>query len=152
MKSYGDRFRWIRKEFNLTQSDFSDKLKISRSHVANIEINKKEPSDIIISAVCNEFCVNEVWLRTGEGEPFVNLNALLFTKYGVNPFLNKLFEEGIADPAIKAMLVSGKGADNENAALSVQEQKMIDLYRSLDSKAQSVVLEFINSVVRLSKE
>ena len=54
----------------LTQAQFADKINLSRNFVAMIEIGQREPSDRTISDICREFNVNEVWLRTGEGEPF----------------------------------------------------------------------------------
>jgi transcriptional regulator with XRE-family HTH domain len=64
------RIRYIRQEMDLTQAQFADKINLSRNFVAMIEIGQREPSDRTISDICREFNVNEVWLRTGEGEPF----------------------------------------------------------------------------------
>lgn len=66
-----DRFKELRKELNVTQQEFADKLKISRNFVAQIEIGSKVPSDRTIDDVCREFNVNEEWLRTGNGDMFV---------------------------------------------------------------------------------
>lgn len=65
-----DRFKELRKELNVTQQEFADKLKISRNFVAQIEMGSKVPSDRTIDDVCREFNVNEEWLRSGTGEPF----------------------------------------------------------------------------------
>lgn len=64
------RIRYIRQEMDLTQAQFADKINLSRNFVAMIEIGQREPSDRTISDICREFNVNEVWLRTGEGDPF----------------------------------------------------------------------------------
>ena len=66
-----DRFKELRKELNVTQQEFADKLKISRNFVAQIEIGSKVPSDRTIDDVCREFNVNEEWLRTGNGDMFI---------------------------------------------------------------------------------
>lgn len=65
-----DRFKELRKELNVTQQEFADKLKISRNFVAQIEIGSKVPSDRTIDDVCREFNVNEEWLRSGTGGMF----------------------------------------------------------------------------------
>lgn len=54
-----DRFKELRKELNVTQQEFADKLKISRNFVAQIEMGSKVPSDRTIDDVCREFNVNE---------------------------------------------------------------------------------------------
>ena len=66
-----DRFKELRKELNVTQQEFADKLKISRNFVAQIEMGSKVPSDRTIDDVCREFNVNEEWLRTGNGDMFI---------------------------------------------------------------------------------
>ena len=66
-----DRFKELRKELNVTQQEFADKLKISRNFVAQIEMGSKVPSDRTSDDVCREFNVNEEWLRTGNGDMFV---------------------------------------------------------------------------------
>lgn len=66
-----DRFKELRKELNVTQQEFADKLKISRNFVAQIEMGSKVPSDRTIDDVCREFNVSEEWLRTGNGDMFV---------------------------------------------------------------------------------
>jgi len=68
-----DRIRRIRKELNLTQQEFADRIGIERGIVANYEIGRNEPTDAVISLICRGFDVNEEWLRTGEGDMFIEL-------------------------------------------------------------------------------
>lgn len=67
----GERLKKLRKALNLTQQEFSDKLKISRSNIATYEVGKSDPAEAVINLICREFNVSETWLRTGEGEMFV---------------------------------------------------------------------------------
>lgn len=75
--SVNDRIKLLRtvllKEKNnkkYTQKEFSDILGLSENFIWQIEKGDRDPSDRTISDICREFGVNEVWLRTGEGEPF----------------------------------------------------------------------------------
>lgn len=54
----------------ITQQELADKLGLSQNFIWQIENGDRTPSDRTISDICREFGVNEVWLRTGEGEPF----------------------------------------------------------------------------------
>lgn len=65
-----DRIRKIRRELDLTQQEFADRLGVKRGAIANYEIGRNEPVDSIISLICREFKVNEEWLRNGTGEMF----------------------------------------------------------------------------------
>lgn len=66
----GERVKELRKQVNLTQQAFADRLNLKRNTVGSYEVNVVEPSDRTISDICREFNVNEMWLRTGEGEMF----------------------------------------------------------------------------------
>lgn len=66
----GERVKELRKQVNLTQQAFADRLNLKRNTVGSYEVNVVEPSDRTISDICREFNVNETWLRTGKGEMF----------------------------------------------------------------------------------
>lgn len=66
-----NRIKEIRKELDLTQQEFADRLGIKRGGVANYEIGRNEPADSVISLICREFNVNEDWLRNGTGDMFL---------------------------------------------------------------------------------
>ena len=66
-----DRIRDIRKNrLQLSQKEFASRLGMSENYIWMIEKGERVPPDRTISDICREFNVNEVWLRTGEGEPF----------------------------------------------------------------------------------
>ena len=69
-----NRIKEVRKNAGLTQQEFADRLGISRSNIGNYESGSRAPIDAAIKLICAKFNVNEVWLRTGEGEPYVQLS------------------------------------------------------------------------------
>lgn len=62
-----ERIKRLRSKLEMTQQEFADRLCIKRGTLANYEIGRNEPIDAVISLMCKEFHVNEIWLRTGEG-------------------------------------------------------------------------------------
>jgi transcriptional regulator with XRE-family HTH domain len=54
-----------KKELNLTQKQFADKLGLSENFVWQIEKGERIPSDRTISDICRIFDVQEDWLRNG---------------------------------------------------------------------------------------
>ena len=74
MNTIGERLKWLRKDQKLTQQAFADKLGLKRNTVGGYEIGTVTMSDRTIGDVCAKFAVNEVWLRTGEGEPYIQLS------------------------------------------------------------------------------
>lgn len=71
-----ERIKQLRKELGLTQQQFADNLKIARGNIAAYEVGKNSPSDAVISLICREFDVNEVWLREGSGNMFKSNNRI----------------------------------------------------------------------------
>lgn len=69
--SIGERIKEVRKKSGLTQQKFAERIGLKRNTIGNYEINLIEPSDRTILDICREFDIREPWLRTGEGEPFV---------------------------------------------------------------------------------
>ena len=59
------RIKQIRTEAGLTQSQFAEKIGLSRNYVAMIEIGQRDPSDRTISDICRIFDIQEDWLRHG---------------------------------------------------------------------------------------
>ena len=69
-----ERLKELRKALNLTQQAFADAIGVKRNTVATYEIGRNEPIDAVIKLICDRFRVNEIWLRTGEGEMFIELS------------------------------------------------------------------------------
>ena len=66
-----DRIKKIRKELDLTQQGFAEKIGTTANVLTNYETGRRNPSASVINNICKTFDVNETWLRTGEGEMFV---------------------------------------------------------------------------------
>lgn len=93
-----ERIKLIRKKLELTQQEFADKLGIARNNIAGYETCKRSPSDAVISLICTKFNINEEWLRTGEGEMFVQRTR----NQTITDFLGDLI---IADNTFKKRLI-----------------------------------------------
>lgn len=65
-----ERIKNLRKAYDLSQSAFGDRLGVKQNTVATWEAGTRTPSDALITSICREFGVDEVWLRHGEGEMF----------------------------------------------------------------------------------
>lgn len=59
---------------DLTQQKFADQLGVKRNTVGQWECGINAVTDQVINSICREFNVNETWLRTGEGEMFIELS------------------------------------------------------------------------------
>ena len=111
-----ERIKKIRRELDLTQQEFADRLGIKRGTISNYELGRNDPVDSVISLICREFNVSEEWLRDGSGDMFITdkpneLDALVM-KYG----------------------------------LSDADQVLIEKYISLKPKSRDTIIQFISEV------
>lgn len=65
------RIRELRKMLKMNQTDFGERIGVKQGTVAGYESGTRVPIDAVVMAMCKEFDVNEEWLRTGSGEPFI---------------------------------------------------------------------------------
>ncbi len=70
----GERIRKTRKELGLTLEKFGESLGVGKGAISAIENGKRNLTDQMAISICREFNVNENWLRTGEGEMFIELS------------------------------------------------------------------------------
>lgn len=117
-----DRIKDLRKELNLKQSDFANKIGIKQAAISAIEKGIRNVTDRIINDICREFNVNEEWLRNGTGEMF----APTF-----NDKLDQLATE---------------------YNFSKLEYTFFSSYLKLDEKKREAVTEFLESIVKQGSE
>ena len=82
-----ERIKELRLKLGLSQDEFGRRLGVTRGAITNIELNKVEPKPLFIDLMCREFHVNEIWLRTGEGEMFLPQDRSDLIAQEVNRFM-----------------------------------------------------------------
>lgn len=103
-----ERLKKLRKELDMTQQEFADKIGIKRNTMATYESGRNEPIDAVISLICTKYNVNENWLRTGEGEMFVEMSY----DDEIAQFVGQVMGE--EDDSFKKRLISGLAALDDN--------------------------------------
>ena len=71
MNELNSRIKQVRKALGVSQDEFGNWLGLGRGAITNIELNKTTPKPLVVQLICKTYNVNEQWLRTGEGEMFV---------------------------------------------------------------------------------
>ena len=116
-----NRIRELRKTLSLSQTAFGEQLGVSRDVINNIEQgrNKNDISDIFIGHICKIFNINEIWLRSGEGEMLQQPD---------NSIVNTIIQDQGLSPAsiqiIKNFLSLSQNEQNEFIELA---QKVFDI-------------------------
>ena len=69
----GERVKELRKALNYTLDKFGGKLGVQKSAISKIEKGENNLTDQMLLSMCREFNVSEEWLRTGDGEMFIDV-------------------------------------------------------------------------------
>ncbi len=68
-----NQIKELRSHVGLNQTDFGARIGVRQSTIAGWETGQRIPPDSAIVSICREFHVDEHWLRTGEGEMFIQI-------------------------------------------------------------------------------
>jgi transcriptional regulator with XRE-family HTH domain len=67
----GERLRWIRRQYRLTLEAMARRLGITRSYLSKLETGSSDnPSQPLMSMICQTYGVSREWLVNGRGQPF----------------------------------------------------------------------------------
>lgn len=67
----GERLRTARKALHVTQKDLSEKLSITQAAISSVESGRVNLTDRLAQSIQSNYNINAEWLRTGEGEMFL---------------------------------------------------------------------------------
>lgn len=119
-----DRIKQVREKAEskkMSQEAFGKKIGLTRDNVANIELGRVEPSEIVIRAIIREFGVNEYWLRTGEGD---DMFARKTQEEEISAFFGSVIKSGTDDFRRRFITALSKLGPEEWKALNEIADKM----------------------------
>ena len=119
------RIKKIRKHAGITQQVLANKLGLKQNTIATYEMGKITPSDRTIADICREFNVSEHWLRTGEGEMFLDLEE---------------------DEELVQVLAAVQISDDETI------KDLLVAYWHLDEKEKAAIRKLIDGIIEKRKE
>lgn len=62
-----NRIKALRLDLKMSQAEFAERIRMSRSNLGNIETGVIGVTDRVATDICRAFNVNEEWLRNGTG-------------------------------------------------------------------------------------
>lgn len=71
-----ERLALIREAVGLTTRAFGEKINLTGGAITNMEKGIRNITERTVSDICREFDVNEDWLRTGEGNMFIEFTEM----------------------------------------------------------------------------
>ncbi|HIT42616.1 MAG TPA: helix-turn-helix transcriptional regulator [Candidatus Caccovicinus merdipullorum] len=120
-----ERIKELRKTLGLNQTEFGNRIGIKQGSVAAYESGARVPIDAVVLSICREFNVNESWLRTGEGEMFIQVPE---------------------EDETAALVYSLLGPEKNEFYTIILE--IIRSYQELSPASQQVILDYAKNVLK----
>lgn len=95
MNDLGSRIKKMRKQKNITQKEFSERIYVTQSYVSRLESNKERPTDMLLKLISLEFGISLAWLKDGEGEMEVSKDAYDYFDRNHFPEMKDMYLESI---------------------------------------------------------
>ena len=99
----------LRNKLNLTQTEFGEKIGLTRNAIAAYERGIANPTGTAIIAIVKVFHVNRTWLETGEGDMFEPAMQADETA--------RMIESVSDSPAMRSLLATWAQLSDENKAV-----------------------------------
>lgn len=119
-----DRVRELRRKIGMTQKEFGEKIEVAQTYLSQIENGDRDLTDKIAKIIClqnwNGKTVCESWLKTGEGDMFVQLPE----EDEFSVFVSDLLEDGKTNPLYGLII------------------EIMRTYKQLEPKSQEALCDF----------
>lgn len=112
----GERIKKARRSLDLTQQKFADQIGTTQNNIASYEIGRREPSSAAINNICKTFSISEDWLRTGEGEMFIQRSEEDELKQAIDSMLHG------RNPSFKRRLINVLASLDDDDWLVLEEK------------------------------
>jgi len=157
-----ERIKKIRKELDLTQQKFADRLGVKRNTIAMYEMGKTFPSEQTTKSICREFNINEEWLRTGNGEMFIASPSaaldMLSAEYGlsdgdyvlIEKFVNLKAEKRAAALDFILQVAEAIHSSGIDTSLTNQKPKEMSIDEKVEQYRQSLILDAMHEENRIA--
>ena len=86
----GARIKEVRKHYKLSQTEFGERLGLTRPTIANIELDRINTSEAYMKLICQTFNVNPLWLESGTGEMLIETEQNLLDDIAIAYNLSNL--------------------------------------------------------------
>lgn len=146
MYDLSDRIKKVRKDNNLTQKDFGEKVVCSGSYISKVESGKEAPSEMFLRIIALQFKISYDWLLYGTGNMRDSNDG-----YGLDAPLksnNLINSELLKVQSALASINSERDIFNVNDILKNIES--ILLMETATKAQKSIILEIFRDIVNMA--
>lgn len=142
-----DRVHKIRKSKGLSQERFGKRLGVTKTSISRLESGINNVTDTMIKLICSEFGVNEEWLRTGQGDMYIETNVFSLDEYSKKNNLTSLEIDIIKgyielNGDIRQNLVSHfKAIFDKHAEIAATKEDCVDIDKEVESYRRELEAE-----------
>lgn len=135
MNNVGFRIKSLRKNLNLTQKQFADRIMITQSYLSRVENGTEQPNEKLVKLIALEYNVPTDWLEDGKGSNILGKDFNDYFDRGNNKIRQKEMQKQLEELSIYL-----KEQKNEviNSYVSTIISEMLSFLKSISNEAQGI--------------
>lgn len=147
MNTINERIKFVRKDNNLTQKQFADRILVTQSYLSRIESGKEIPNDKLIKLIALEFDVPTGWLETGIGSQSIDENSFDYYVRGNNEIKQEVAQKSIESFAVYLKELNNEVINMAASAVVSEMQGFLEETTHLTKSMQMNTFEQITNVM-----
>lgn len=147
METINERIKLLRKDNDLTQKQFADRILVTQSYLSRIESGKEVPNDKLIKLIALEFNVPTGWLEKGIGSQVIDKSSYDYFDRGYSRELQEGLEEEIRE-LMDYLHKQNDGIVSTNIqGILLEMRNFLDAFEITDKSIHTIVFEKITGVI-----
>ena len=147
METINERIKLLRKDNNLTQKQFADRILVTQSYLSRIESGKEIPNDKLIKLIALEFNVPTGWIEKGIGSQVIDKSSYDYFDRGYSKELQEGLEDEIQE-LINYLHKQNDGIVSTNIqAIILEMRNFLDTFGTTEKSLHTIVFEKITGVI-----
>lgn len=134
MQTINDRIAIVIENTQKTKTAFAESLNVSQQYISKL-IRKGNPSDLLISNICEKYRIDEEWLRTGKGNMRKKVSKNREAGYYVEELLEEYADNPFYDLIIDMMKTYIELDDKSKQVVRDSVKKLQENIKARESKA-----------------
>lgn len=147
MNTINERIKLVRKDNNLTQKQFADRILVTQSYLSRLESGKEIPNEKLIKLIALEFNVPTSWLESGAGSRIIVKGVKDYFDRGYNNTQQKEMQEQLEDLAMYLKKQNNEVISSYTSTIILEMKSFLESISNEPKGLQTATFEKIAVVI-----
>lgn len=147
MNTINERIKLVRKDNNLTQKQFADRILVTQSYLSRLESGKEMPNEKLIKLIALEFNVPTGWLESGAGSRTIGICSDDYYYRGNSDAQQRLVKELLEELTIYLKEKNNEVITSSVIGIILEMKSFLESMSNESQGLQSITFEKISGAI-----